>query len=222
MKRKILISITIIAILLLIFIYINQNLFSTGVKYVKYRYLSNEREVTDFKEIQENPFNKYVDEEMDVNKDPTISEVEYEEIGPNNNNNSESTSNPGSPTNSTNSVVKGKPTLSQISRKYMKEFEAMESQFRANLESLVDSGIKDYSTGEYGKFDLADIYLQKGEKMEAESDKEFYQLLSNLENKLVENSYSPEMVKDVENYYIKLKDYEKNRTIDKGLALLEK
>ena len=97
----------------------------------------------------------------------------------------------------------------------------MEANFRKSLEGLVGEAIEDYNSGQYSKNTLADMYLQKGERMEIEADEKFYRLLGNLEQKLIQHSFNTNMVGEVESYYIKLKKYEKNRMIDKGMALLE-
>ncbi len=235
MKKKLLISLTLIVVFIAVIVYMNQSLFSMGINYIKYRYFSNEREASEYQEVEVNPFEKYLGTETDDFEDTTTpknenieSEVENEGTESQGNNNSneqnvstESGTNSDNPSTPTGSSVNQNPTVAQISREYMKEFEDMEVQFRNNLESLVDLAIKDYNSGGYGKLDLADIYLQKGELIEAESDKKFYRLLSNLESKLIENSHNTKMVKEVESYYNKLKEYEKNRIIDKGMTLLE-
>lgn len=235
MKKKLLVSLTLVALFIAVIVYLNQSLFSMGINYIKYRYFSNEREASEYQEIEANPFEKYLGTETDdydetsTPKDENMaSEVENEEAESQDDNSSneqnmltESGTSSDTPSTPTESHGNQNPTVAQISREYMKEFEAMEAQFRKNLESLVDLAIKDYNSGGYGKLDLADIYLQKGEFMEAESDRKFYILLSNLENKLIENSHNTKMVKEVESYYNQLKDYEKNRIIDKGMTLLE-
>jgi hypothetical protein len=240
MRKNFLISIGVILLILTIAISMNQTIFKMGMDYIRYRYFSQDRAAEDFSEIQENPFEKYLEEvedpgdgisepQNDGNRaqdieatdsgkdDSTKSETVIPSSDDSPNDQSQNTGPPAKPSDTT----AGKPTLAQISRDYMLEFESMERDFRNDLELLVGEAIKDYNTGDFSKSDLADMYLQKGEIMEAESDKKFYRLLGSLEEKLHQNSFDTNMASEVESYYIKLKEYEKNRIIDKGMALLE-
>ncbi|WP_409227757.1 hypothetical protein [Gudongella sp. SC589] len=229
MLKKILIPIGAVILVLTLVVYMNQGLFKMGVNYIKYRYFSEDRVTENFREVQENPFEKYLLEEEDpleeveksteISHEGTDGDIPTQEIA-------EQVA-PSSPTNSQSPTPKpseapaSKPTLAQISREYMLEFEEMEINFRSNLEGLVKEAVRDYNSGQYRKSKLAEMYLQEGEKMELESDRRFYKLLANLEQKLVQSSFGTDMVRDVESYYIKMKEYEKNRIIDKGMALLK-
>ncbi|WP_422487340.1 hypothetical protein [Gudongella sp. DL1XJH-153] len=235
MKKRLLISLTLIAVFFAVIVYMNQSLFSMGINYIKYRYFGNEREASEYQEIEVNPFEKYLDMEIDdiektttptgenIKSEAGNEDTESQNINNMSEQNVSTESGPNSEISTTTTEPSGNqsPTVAQISREYMQEFEDMEVQFRGNLESLVDSAINDYNSGGYNKLDIADIYLQRGELMEVESDRKFYRLLSNLENKLIENSHNTKMVNEVESYYNKLKEYEKNRIIDKGMTLLE-
>ncbi|MGM0397328.1 MAG: hypothetical protein ACQEP4_09795 [Bacillota bacterium] len=247
MSKKLLIPITIIAATLLVVIYINQGFFSLGWNYIRYRYLSEERETTEFKEVKENPFTKYMDDIPDLSlNQPSNNEEDSETSaldtpGSESENNitdtekndtfrqlteHDSTSDDNTevveyPTAKIPSDEKEALTIAQISSKYMDEFTEMEVRFKNDLESIVASAISDYNGKEHDKLNLADIYLQKGESLEVESDKKFYRLLSELEKDLMDNSHSTEMVKEVEEYYKQFKRYEKNRILDRGMALLE-
>ncbi|MCR3955205.1 MAG: hypothetical protein NUK57_02845 [Gudongella sp.] len=234
MKKKLLIPMGAIIIILTLAISMNKSIFKMGMDYINYRYFSQDRAAGDFSEIQENPFEKYLEEnEVDLEEaksppdgssEPAPAEKRTEEIEQYNSSNDNIPSSPvNNPTPSTNptEVSVSKPTLAQISREYMLEFEGMEANFRKNLEGLVGEAVEDYNSGQYSKNTLADMYLQKGERMEVESDEKFYRLLGRLEQKLIQHSFNTNMVGEVESYYIKLKKYEKNRMIDKGMALLD-
>jgi|SRR5690554_1831932 len=222
MRKKILIPIGLIILVLAVTAYMNQTMLKMGMDYIKYRYFSQERVAENFSEIRENPFEKYLDHEED-----SAEEIETPESLPTEPSTTASpdpvdNQNTPSPTiTQPSESTTSQPTLSQISRQYMVEFEGMESRFRSDLEGLIGEAVEEYNKGQYSKSKLADIYLEKGEGMEAESDEKFYRLLANLEQKLVQNSFETNMVDEVESYYIKLKEYEKNRIIDKGMALLK-
>lgn len=234
MKKKLLIPMGAIIIVLTLAISMNQSILKMGMDYINYRYFSQDRAAGDFSEIQENPFEKYLEEnEVDSNEaesppdgssEPAPVEErteEIEQVSSSGENSPPSPADKTAPSTNPAEVSVNQPTLAQISREYMLEFEGMEANFRKSLEGLVGEAIEDYNSGQYSKNTLADMYLQKGERMEIEADEKFYRLLGNLEQKLIQHSFNTNMVGEVESYYIKLKKYEKNRMIDKGMALLE-
>lgn len=219
MSKKILVAAGIFTVIALTVVYLNQGLFSLGWNYYRYRASSGNGAQEERQAPLENPFLKYInddedeDEDEDLDKASTRVETETSKADPPAAGAMEDTNPPA--------TGGSKPTQSQISREYMVVFSQLEADFRSDLDKLLQSALDDYSSKEYGKSKLADIYLAKGETLEKKSDEKFNKLVTDLEEKLVENSLSPQMARDIEAYYKKYKESEKNRIIDKGMALLE-
>lgn len=157
--------------------------------------------------ILENPLEKYLN---DI--DSNISE----------NTNTNSSVKVDNIKNNDSKIDKNVNTLSmdEIAVIYNPKFKLLEDEFNKTLDNLVADAIADYNTGNYSKFDLARFYLDKGYKIEKESDIKFYALVDELEKDLKKNSLDLSLKDEIVSYYKNVKSVKKNSLIDKGMALV--
>jgi len=113
-----------------------------------------------------------------------------------------------------------KLSMDEIALIYNPKFKLLEDEFNKTLDKLVADAIADYNTGNYSKFDLARFYLDKGYKIEKESDIKFYSLVDELEKDLKKNSLDLSLKDEIVSYYENVKSVKKNSLIDKGMALV--
>lgn len=111
-------------------------------------------------------------------------------------------------------------SMDEIAVIYNPKFKLLEDEFNKTLDNLVADAIADYNTGNYSKFDLARFYLDKGYKIEKESDIKFYALVDELEKDLKKNSLDLSLKDEIVSYYKNVKSVKKNSLIDKGMALV--
>lgn len=97
----------------------------------------------------------------------------------------------------------------------------MKSDFEADLDSLIQEGIKEYSYSNDSKSKLANKYLSLGSDLEKDSDEKFNKLLKDMEKELKENNHSTSIVKDTVAYYTSFKETKKSEIINKGMSHLK-
>ena len=119
----------------------------------------------------------------------------------------------------TNTVI-NKKSLEQIINVYDPKFKALENEFNSSLNNLIKDALTDYNSGNYTKFQLARFYLDKGYKIEKESDAKFYSLVKELEKELKNNSLDLSLKDEIVNYYETVKSAKKDSLINKGMALV--
>jgi len=107
-----------------------------------------------------------------------------------------------------------------LSYVYDPKFKALENEFNSLLDNLIKDALADYNSGNYNKFQLARFYLDKGYKIEKESDAKFYSLVKELEKELKNNSLDLSLKDEIVNYYETVKSAKKDSLINKGMALV--
>jgi hypothetical protein len=168
-------------------------------------------------EALENPFDKYIkDENLDLAKDTNSNNVD---IDSGNINAVNEKNNQKIDSLQANTVI-NKKSLDQVINVYYPKFTALENEFNSSLDNLVKDALADYNSGNYTKFQLARFYLDKGYKIEKESDAKFYSLVKELEKELKNNSLDLSLKDEIVNYYETVKSAKKNSLIDKGMALV--
>ena len=168
-------------------------------------------------EALENPFDKYIkDENLDLvqDTDPSDIAINSGNINVINEKNNNQVDNP-----QTNTTV-NKKSLDQIINVYDPKFKALENEFNSLLDNLIKDALTDYNSGNYTKFQLARFYLDKGYKIEKESDAKFYSLVKELEKELKNNSLDLSLKDEIVNYYETVKSAKKDSLINKGMALV--
>lgn len=168
-------------------------------------------------EALENPFDKYIkNENLDLVQDTDPNDIainsgNFNVINEKNNN---QVDNP-----QTNTVI-NKKSLEQIINVYDPKFKALENEFNSSLNNLIKDALADYNSGNYTKFQLARFYLDKGYKIEKESDAKFYSLVKELEKELKNNSLDLSLKDEIVNYYETVKSAKKDSLINKGMVLV--
>jgi hypothetical protein len=168
-------------------------------------------------EALENPFDKYIkDENFDLVQDTDSNDITIDSgtINAINGKYNNQVDNP-----QTNTTV-NKKSLDQIINVYDPKFKALENEFNLSLDNLIKDALADYNSGNYTKFQLARFYLDKGYKIEKESDAKFYSLVKELEKELKNNSLDLSLKDEIVNYYETVKSAKKDSLIDKGMALV--
>jgi len=172
---------------------------------------------TKSEEILKNPFDEYIKDEnsnsvettdtngADIDSENTISTSEK--------NNTQID-------NSQTSTNLNKKSLDQIMGIYDPKFKALENEFNSLLDNLIKDALSDYNSGNYTKFQLARFYLDKGYKIEKESDAKFYSLVKELEKELKNNSLDLSLKEKIVRYYESVKSAKKDSLINKGMDLV--
>ena len=119
-------------------------------------------------------------------------------------------------------IENDKKDFNTITNRYNAQLKELEKDLEKDLLILIDIAYKDYISGKYTTSNLANKYLDMGVNLEAISDSKFYTLLKDFENELKENSYDTQILKEVEKYYISLKQLKKNEIINMGMELGKK
>jgi hypothetical protein len=170
----------------------------------------------DSEETPINPLDKYIEEEPNSTQNTDPSNIEPSEpqntdsIGKNNVQNKISKAN----------SAKNKKSLDEIINVYNPKFKALENEFNSSLDKLISDALSDYNSGNYTKYQLARFYLDKGYKIEKESDAKFYSLVKALEKELKENSLDLSLKDEIAKYYESVKSTKKDNLINKGMALV--
>lgn len=112
------------------------------------------------------------------------------------------------------------PPFEEIASEYYSKFKSLENKLKEDLDSLIDDAIEDYNNKKYKKLRLAQVYLDKGIKLEVESDKLFSATLKEMESTLERYSYDKSLVAEIEGYYSNNKKSQKKEIIEKGMAIL--
>lgn len=112
------------------------------------------------------------------------------------------------------------PPFDEVASEYYSKFKSLENKLKEDLDSLIDDAIEDYNNKKYKKLRLAQVYLDKGNKLEVESDKLFSATLKAMESTLERYSYDKSLVYEIEEYYNNNKKSQKKEIIEKGMAIL--
>lgn len=212
MKKKYILIIILIVLLLPLLYFRNEIKFLSSVVTTNVTKSENKSG-----EALVNPFDKYLkDENFDLVQDPNSIDrgIDSENINAINEKNNQKIDNP-----QTNTAV-NKKSLDQVINVYYPKFTALENEFNSSLDNLVKDALTDYNSGNYTKFQLARFYLDKGYKIEKESDAKFYSLVKELEKELKNNSLDLSLKDEIVNYYETLKSVKKDSLIDRGMALV--
>lgn len=89
----------------------------------------------------------------------------------------------------------------EVISKYNSEFEMLKSDFEAKLDSLVQVGFKEYSSGDISTSKLANKYITEGTRLEEEVDRNFNILLDKLKEELDSNDHSTDITKNLKAHY---------------------
>ncbi len=212
MKKKYILIIILIVLLLPLLYFRNEIKFLSSVVTSSVPKSENQNG-----EALENPFDKYIkDENLDLvqDTDPSDIAIDSGNINAINEKNNNQVDNP-----QTNTTV-NKKSLDQIINVYDPKFKALENEFNSLLDNLIKDALADYNSGNYTKFQLARFYLDKGYKIEKESDAKFYSLVKELEKELKNNSLDLSLKDEIVNYYETVKSAKKDSLINKGMALV--
>ncbi|TFZ41471.1 hypothetical protein E4100_02510 [Soehngenia longivitae] len=212
MKKKYILIIILIVLLLPLLYFRNEIKFLSSVVTSSVPKSENQNG-----EALENPFDKYIkDENLDLVQDTDPSDIAIDKGNINviNKKNNNQVDNP-----QTNTTV-NKRSLDQIINVYDPKFKALENEFNSLLDNLINDALTDYNSGNYTKFQLARFYLDKGYKIEKESDAKFYSLVKELEKELKNNSLDLSLKDEIVNYYETVKSAKKDSLINKGMALV--
>jgi len=211
MKKGYILIIILIVLLLPLLYFRNEIKFLSSIVTSKLTSPKNDSEETPI-----NPLDKHIEEESNSTQNTDPSNIDPSEpqntdsIGKNNVQNKISKAN--SATN--------KKSLDEIINVYNPKFKFLENEFNSLLDKLISDALSDYKSGNYTKFQLARFYLDKGYKIEKESDAKFYSLLKELEKDLKENSIDLSLKNEIAKYYESVKQTKKNNLINKGMALV--
>jgi len=212
MKKKYILIIILIVLLLPLLYFRNEIKFLSSVVTSSVPKSENQNG-----EALENPFDKYIkDENLDLVQDTDSNGIGIDSgnINAINEKNNNQVDNP-----QTNITV-NKKSLDQIINVYDPKFKALENEFNSSLNNLIKDALADYNSGNYTKFQLARFYLDKGYKIEKESDAKFYSLVKELEKELKNNSLDLSLKDEIVNYYETVKSAKKDSLINKGMALV--
>lgn len=212
MKKKYILIIILIVLLLPLLYFRNEIKFLSSVVTSSVPKSENQNG-----EALENPFDKYIkDENFDLVQDTDSNDITIDSgtINAINGKYNNQVDNP-----QTNTTV-NKKSLDQIINVYDPKFKALENEFNLSLDNLIKDALADYNSGNYTKFQLARFYLDKGYKIEKESDAKFYSLVKELEKELKNNSLDLSLKDEIVNYYETVKSAKKDSLIDKGMALV--
>lgn len=212
MKKKYILIIILIVLLLPLLYFRNEIKFLSSVVTSSVPKSENQNG-----EALENPFDKYIkDENFDLVQDTDSNDITIDSgtINAINGKNNNQADNP-----QTNTTV-NKKSLDQIINVYDPKFKALENEFNSSLNNLIKDALADYNSGNYTKFQIARFYLDKGYKIEKESDAKFYSLVKALEKELKNNSLDLSLKDEIVNYYETVKSAKKDSLINKGMALV--
>lgn len=131
-------------------------------------------------------------------------------------NNNSSTTSKDNPENSKDNInTNNKDSYTKIISKYNNQFELMKTDHEAKLDSLIQLGYKDYSSGEISATKLANKYINEGTRLEGESDNNFNKLLKEMEKELQSEGHSTKITEDLKGYYKSYKNSTKSRYMKK-------
>lgn len=212
MKKRYILIIILIALLLPLLYFRNEMKFLSSI--FTYKLTKSE---TKSEEILNNPFDEYIKDENSNSVETTDtngSDIDSE------NTISTSEKNNTQIDNSQTSTNLNKKSLDQIITIYDPKFKALENEFNSLLDNLIKDALSDYNSGNYTKFQLARFYLDKGYKIEKESDAKFYSLVKELEKELKNNSLDLSLKEKIVRYYESVKSAKKDSLINKGMDLV--
>lgn len=112
------------------------------------------------------------------------------------------------------------PTFDEIANDYYNNFKVLENKLQNDLDNLISQAVEDYTNKKYRKLRLVQVYLDKGNQLEAEADKAFSSTLFELESLLDKHSYDKSILSEIENYYTNYKKSQKKELIEKGMAIV--
>ncbi len=107
-----------------------------------------------------------------------------------------------------------KKNYNKLISEYKIQLKKFEEDLEKDLLLIIDTAHNDYISEKYTKSSFANKYLNIGANFELKSDSKFYLLLNDFENELKENSYDTIIIKEVEKYYLSLKQQMKNDIIN--------
>lgn len=170
----------------------------------------------DSEETPINPLDKYIEVESNSTQNTDANNIEPSDTQSNGSTekNNAQNKNPQTITTPNNK------SFDEIINIYNPKFKALEDEFNSSLDKLISDALSDYNSGNYTKYQLARFYLDKGYKIEKESDAKFYSLVKALEKELKENSLDLSLKDEIAKYYESVKSTKKNNLINKGMALV--
>lgn len=198
-----------------------------GMEVYKESYSNNQKQPEEKSVVSiENPFYKYIeiveDKEYKAKDDvetEVVSSIENPPVV-----SKPSTSTADSSKSPADEAKKDKdtnfPSFDEVASEYYNRFKALENKLTDELNTLIEEAVEDYNNNKYKKLRLAQIYLDKGNKLEAESDKIFSSTLKEMESTLERYSYDKSLVYEIEEYYNNNKKSQKKEIIEKGMAIL--
>lgn len=163
-------------------------------------------------EIGPNPLldiigNKEGEEENNTNTEDSDNEEEE-------NNNSTDSKN-DSENSKDNINTNNKDSYIEVISDYNNQFELMEKDYEAKLDSLILIGYKEYQSGEISNTKLANKYINEGTRLEKESDKNFNNLLNEMKKELKSQGHNTDITEDLKVYYKTYKNSTKSKYMRK-------
>lgn len=163
-------------------------------------------------EIGPNPLldiigNKEGEEENNTNTEDSDNEEEE-------NNNSTASKN-DSENSKDNINTNNKDSYIEVISDYNNQFELMEKDYEAKLDSLILIGYKEYQSGEISNTKLANKYINEGTRLEKESDKNFNNLLNEMKKELKSQGHNTDITEDLKVYYKTYKNSTKSKYMRK-------
>lgn len=171
---------------------------------------------SDSEETPINPLDKYIEVKSNSKQNTDANNIEPSDTQSNGSTEKNNAQNKNPQT----STATNNKSLDEIISVYNPKFKALENEFNSSLDKLISDALSDYNSGNYTKYQLARFYLDKGYKIEKESDAKFYSLVKALEKELKENSLDLSLKDEIAKYYESVKSTKKDNLINKGMALV--
>ena len=124
------------------------------------------------------------------------------------------------------SSVSAARTEEEIVDEYNVKFSNLRKEFNSSIDGLVEEAKQEYydidhsKRGQLVKY-LSEKYLSSAIELEKNSNERFYNLLTDMEDELMENNCSLKYIKVVEDTFVKEKRAKKNELMSKAVQILQ-